>query len=420
MFEKIKLYKDELIVFIGSMNAMPMMYAWELKKIGYDVLYFVDAPASDTLARPENHFPDITYPYPEWIVELKLPTQMILPYLPRFFAAYIANKIRKLKKNKISCFVLNGFFISLAPSLIRVAKVVALSHGSDLDVWASKENSENLAATFRRRSIFKFLPDFVASRLINLAVSRQYDGFASSSAVVYFPEGFNATGDAVTQDLEKAGVHILRRYDVSFEPLKNASREFKEPQEKLVIFSGVRFLYKTFPDGNAGYSKGNNIIIKGLSKYYKLNKNIEVHFVEKGEDVAEAKILCEELGLSEAIIWHKEMPFKKLISLCENSDICFDQVGEHWIGAIGFYALSLGKPLIANDRRAVDAGVWDDDAPIFSARTSEQIEKHLIYLESGEDRAKISRKAMKFADSALGPKSVLRNLFECKPVDAAF
>ena len=62
MQKKIEIDKTHLIVFLGTMNAMPMMYAWELKKLGYRVLYFVDRPQSDTLSRPENHFPEISYP----------------------------------------------------------------------------------------------------------------------------------------------------------------------------------------------------------------------------------------------------------------------------------------------------------------------------------------------------------------------
>jgi hypothetical protein len=34
----IKLTKDKVIVFMGSMNAMPMMCAHALKKLGYEVI----------------------------------------------------------------------------------------------------------------------------------------------------------------------------------------------------------------------------------------------------------------------------------------------------------------------------------------------------------------------------------------------
>jgi len=67
---------------------------------------------------------------------------------------------------------------------------------------------------------------------------------------------------------------------------------------------------------------------------------IKVHFVEKGEDLhyAKERELCKKLGLENVVIWHKEMPFKDLLALYRDSDICFDQLGDHWIAGIGGYA----------------------------------------------------------------------------------
>jgi hypothetical protein len=398
-------------VFMGSMNAMPMMYALELKKLGYNVLYFVDAPISDALSRPENHFKDIEYPYPEWIVEFKIPTQMVLPYFSRFFASYLLKKIEKKSNKKVACFVLNGFFVSISPYLQSAAKVVSLSHGSDLDVWANRENASTLALTFCRRSIFKYFPKAVSVFLIKKAVNIQYHGFAASNAVIYFPAGFNRAGDEVIESLAKTGVSIFNRYDISFEPLKDVSRDFKNPENKTVIFSGVRFLYKTFPDGNDEYSKGNDLIIQGLARYYQKNKNIEIHFVEKGEDVEHAKSLCHEFGIDEVVIWHKEMPFKKLLNLYVRSDICFDQVGKHWIGAIGAYALFLGKPLVANVKKAVALDVFPKMNPILSVETEGEIFDALIKLEDMSYRREIHLLSKTFVEKQMYAGKLLHALF---------
>ena len=141
--KNIPLDKNKTIAFLGSMNAFPMMYALILKKYGYEVIYVVDVPQSDTLSRPENHYPSIKYPYPDWIVEWKLPLQIVLLLSPKLFASHILSTLKKYNKKPIGCFVLNGFFISLAPYL-RKATIVALSHGSDLDVWADVDNMEKL------------------------------------------------------------------------------------------------------------------------------------------------------------------------------------------------------------------------------------------------------------------------------------
>lgn len=411
MKKKIEIDKTRLIVFLGTMNAMPMMYAWELKKLGYKILYFVDRPQSDTLSRPENHFPDISYPYPEWIIEFPLRTQIVLPYFQEFYADKIKQIIRKICKNSVQLYVLNGFFFSIAKFLEKDAKKIALAHGSDVDSWADVEGIPSLVKSFHKKSIFKFLPFFISKKLIALAVKRQYEGASYCNAVAYFPYGFNKSGDRVLNNLYKDGVNYLERYDVSFEPLKTQNREFKQASDKLVVFSGVRFMFKTFSEGNDGYSKGNDSIIEGLARFYKENPLVEVHFVEKGPDVDEAKKLCITKGLAPAVTWHKEMKFNQLLALYAKSDICFDQVGEHWIGAIGCYALWLGKPLIANDELAIRYGVWPERNPVCSAKNSNEVYTELKKLSCILKRKQISMESMKFAGEYLSPVKFLQSTF---------
>lgn len=412
MVNKIKLCKSQLIVFMGTMNAMPMMYALELKKKGYEVLYFVDVQETNTLSRPENHFPDIKYPYPPWIVELILPSQILLPLFPKIFAAIYHHKIRQFSKKTVGCFLLSGFFSSLAPYLSKSAEKVGLPHGSDLDTWANTDNTEVLADGFKNKSIFKYLPNRYARKLIEHIVETQYLGYSHTNAVAYFPIGFNSNGDKVLHRLSKSGVRHIPRYDISFEVLKGQSRKFKIPSGKLNIFSGVRFLYKTFSEGNSAYNKGNDLIIEGLARYFSINPNIQVHFVEKGADVMNAKELCKKLGLDKVVVWHMEMPFKDLLNLYKNSDICFDQLGEHWIAGIGGYALWLGKPLIANNESAVRSGVWPLDNPVCSAKTADDIFKWLVKLEDIIFRKSVAEHSKNFAENYLGPSKALNELFE--------
>lgn len=412
MDEKIKLSKSGgCVVFLGGMNAMPMMYALELKKQGYEVLYIVDAPISDTLSRPENHFDEVTYPYPEWIIEYKLKSQILLPLFRNYFARSLRKVINK-KCVKVQAIFFNGFFTSLIPSFSVAARKIALSHGSDLDTWADLEGKEKLVESFRKQSIFKFLPRFISERLIKKIVSIQHDGFLSSDKVIYFPYGFNSNGDRVIDSLKKVGVSFIERYDASFEPLKNQPRGILESNQKLVIFSGVRFTFETFFDGNEEYNKGNDLIIEGLAKFYKTNSDIEIHFVEKGPDVAKAKQLINEQGLSKVVIWHKEMKFLDLLNLYEKSDICFDQVGKHWIGAIGFYSLWLGKPLIANDELPVKVGIWPKDNPVLSAKTADDVYAALVKLRVFETRDEVSKESMSFAEQYLSPSKALNQVFD--------
>lgn len=397
---------------MGTMNAMPMMYALELRKMGYEVIYFVDVNRSETLSRPESHFPEIEYPYPSWIVEFILPTQLLLPIFSKILTNLYENKIKGLTDKPVGCFILNGFFTALTPHLSKDASKVALSHGSDLDVWANTDKIQPLADGIQNRSIFKYLPRIISNVLIKHIVMMQHNGYLHSDAILYFPIGFNPTADLIIKSLGKLGILYIPRYDISFEPLQGQSRTFKKTKGKLQLFSGVRFLYRTFSEGDRGSSKGNDRIIEGVAKYYRRNPNIQVHFVEKGEDVAFAKELCQKLELQDVVVWHKEMPFKELLALYQKSDICFDQVGPHWIGAIGGYALWLGKPLIANAESAIRSGIWPVVNPICSACSADEVYQWLVKLEDESFRELISTSSKRFVETHMCAKRSLDLLFD--------
>jgi glycosyltransferase involved in cell wall biosynthesis len=405
-----ELDRDEVIVFMGSMNAMPMMYALELRKLGFEVLYFVDVSRRDALSRPESHFPEISYPYPPWIIEVVLPSQMLLPLLPGVAATLYRYLISRHTRKKVGCFFLNGFFVSLIPYLAGGGRKIGLSHGSDLDVWANEADAGKLASGFARRSVFKYMPRMIAAALVRHVVRQQYRGFEASDAVVYFPIGFSVFGDKVIDRLLRGGVDYVPRYDASFLQLEGQPRAFRRGTGTLNIFSVVRFLFRTFPEGDPGSNKGNDLMIEGIAKYYASNRNIQVHFVEKGEDVAQAKQLCREWGIEEIVVWHQEMPFRELLSLMARSDICFDQLGSHWIGA-GVYAMYLGKPLIANTRPAVQTGTWPPDNPVCSAGSAQEVYEWLARLEDAAFREQVSVDSRDFVEHQMSPLKVLNRLF---------
>ena len=411
--ETIPLDKNKSIIFMGSMNALPMVYALEMKKYGYEVIYLVDAPQKDTLSRPENHYPSIHYPYPDWIVEWTLPLQIILLLNPKLFAWLLKKIIKKHTKKDVGCYVLNGFFISLSPYLPK-ATFVSLSHGSDLDVWANLNNISELREGIFQSKLMKAIPKVAQTYLIKNFILKQKKGFQHSDFLLYLPPGFNETGDKIIAELQTQGVTYIQRFHTSFAPLRDQSREYKKNNSTLQIFSGVRFLYKSFPRGNRGYNKGNDIIIEGLAKYYKVNPDIKIDFVEKGTDLESAKLLCKKLGIESVITWHKEMPFYDLLTLYQQADICFDQVGDHWMGAIGVYALWLGKPVITNEKRFIGSEFWPDESPVCSASNSDEVYQWLCKLSDSVERKRVSIASRLFADQYLDIENFPNAVFQLK------
>jgi hypothetical protein len=400
---------NELIIFMGSMNAMPMAYALNLKRRGFDVLCVVDAMPEDKLCRPEFHYPEISYPYPSWIIEFRLPSQILLACFPRILSLILTKKIQFQTDKKIAAVFLNGFFVSLAPHIFPGVKKIGLSHGSDLDVWADVDRYQELSINFRR-SFFKYIPLKFSSRIIKRIVERQLKGYIECVAVMYFPRGFNVVGDKVVGKLTYQGVHYVQRYDASFIQLEQRLKKHVS-DEKLKILSLVRFTFLTFPEQNLGYNKGNDIIIQGIAKYKKLNPNIEVHFVEKGEDVDAAKNLCRYLEIDDIVIWHKEMPFQDLVDKIMEVDICIDQVGSHWIGA-GVYAMKLGVPLIANTYPAIKTGVWPDKNPVLNSKNPEDVCFSLKSLEDERKRRVIGEESNKFVTEIMSIDHTLEKIFD--------
>ena len=161
---------------MGSMNAFPMAYALQLRKYGYEVFYIVDVPQSDMLSRPENHYSFIEYPYPDWIIEWTLPLQIILLLSPKIFATLLSGMLKKHINKTIGCYVLNGFFISLSPYLPEVTRV-AMSHGSDLDVWANVDNIDELRKGVFQAKYMKIIPVFMQNLLLKNFIAKQKKGF---------------------------------------------------------------------------------------------------------------------------------------------------------------------------------------------------------------------------------------------------
>lgn len=69
----------------------------------------------NTLHRPECHFKNsISYPYPEWIVEFIVPSQLLIALFPKVFKFLLLKSLpTKYKNTKIKAIFYSGFYVSL-------------------------------------------------------------------------------------------------------------------------------------------------------------------------------------------------------------------------------------------------------------------------------------------------------------------
>lgn len=377
------------IVFIGTTNAMPMSYAIKFKEQGYSVKYIVDVPSLDTLSRPECHYENISYPYPEWIKEITILNPSIKCLYPKFFYSSILNEI-----DDGDVFFLCDWYISLAPYLPQKSKIIILPHGADLDTWCNLSKADDIAKV-GMFSFFKPLKKVLAK----LIIKRMFKGLCFADVITYYPKGFNPEGDAIIQNVVNVkGCNVVRRYDVNLSVLNGWDDAYQSSGDFLKICVAVRFDFKSIEGVENKYLKGSDLIIRGIAKYYnEYSKNIEVTFFEKGRDVELAKRLCQEEGIDKVVKWVKPVPLPQLFEKMKNSDICFDQVGGHWMGAVGIYALYLGKPVITNYRPDILNDFLQGIIPICQASTVDEVFEQLVNLSCNDTRRNVSKQGRTFA-----------------------
>jgi hypothetical protein len=396
-----------VILFFGTMNAMPMMYARAYRAAGRDVVYFVDVPPSDTLSRPENHFADITYPYAHWIVEQHLPTQLIASLFPRLVKKTFTSKANIPRGSVPEAVFLGGYFVALAPYFPSQTKKIFLSYGSDLERWVDSARSDEVYDAVRSTSVFRLLPEKMGRWLIKKVMQRNEAGANACDDVLFFPKGMSPQGDKVIDKLVEHGVRYTPRYDISFDIFEGVDRVIKDRTSEFVVVSPVRFLYSDLPAEFAHHNKGNDLIIRGLARFRsETQAQLKVHFFDKGPDAEHARALCVELGIADVVTWHNPVPLTQLLSMYESADVVFDQVGSHWVGAVGMYALYMGKPLIANLGNLGFLG----EIPALQAADVDGIVQALHVAHSRVGLADLHVRAKEFAQASVGPEAVIKKL----------
>ena len=362
--------------FFGNMNCLPFGYASELKKRGHDVRFFVDTPQTDILMRPENYYDEISYPYPDWIHEFEYPRNNLLCFsFPRIFLCGLIQKL-----NACDAVFLNLFGHALAPSLRADMPKVSVCSGADLDVLCRTDDLNTRAGKIKGHPLLKPLRNTLYRKWMN----NHRRGIALADVVDYFPRGVNPIGEKILSRLKGGGYDRweLRGIDVNRYP-------YLEPpdNEMLNVFCGVRSLWKEpFPSwANSFQNKGNDVIIEGLAAFYaKTQIPFEAHIVNKGACLDELKKMSWQLGIGKFIHWFDPVPAKELPTFYRRADICFEQCGKHWVGAVGWMAMLHGRPLIANARPDVFDRLTGP-SPICHATSADDVCNWMLKLATDRD-----------------------------------
>lgn len=365
------------IVFLGNMNNLTFYPARELKKRGFDVTFIVDVDKNILLDRPESWDKTLSSTYPDWIKEMVLPDRLkglkfSMPLI------YLKKYIRLI--NEYDVVFLNGLWISLAQYIKPGKKVVAIFAGYDLDVLADYNSAGYLTNNFYQSApaYMKVIPHFIPQLLFKKLIGLQRQGVKRAEIVNYYSTGINPAADKLLNDI-KAGQTFKRLEYRGFDCDKFPYREPVMDNKKFTILNITRFFYLTKRNDN----KRNDIMIRGIGNFLKTNQltpaDVDILFFEKGDDIADAKKLCDQYGLTPFIHWQQQTSAEDLNNYFARCDVAFDQLGEQWIGA-GLFSMLTGRPVIANGRPEVFEKLFNEKAPVCQATNEEEVANWLTRL----------------------------------------
>lgn len=366
------------IGFLGNTNNYPFRLAWAFRELGHEVVFFVDRPACEPRHRPEAHYNDISYPYPDWIKEIE-------PLNPKQIVLY-PRALQPILRSLEVCdgVILNGLALSLGPSIHR--PLIGLLTGSDLDVFANPNSVDALATApygsdwFARNGFMRRVMTFCKRMLFVRFGQLQRAGIAKCRLVEYAVPGLLPTGDAL---LDEIGIDSNRRACFMMTDIEHLPQPSSRNDGVLRVFCAARLQWKT-PAVGATVSpldlKGTDEMLEGLRKFVlHFGRPVQICLIRFGADLNAAELLVKELGLEPYVAWLPQLTQAEFSVEMAQADIVLENFGrESCIGMAGRDAIAMGKPLVTWGKSEVFERALGEPLPIYEARTADEICARLI------------------------------------------
>ena len=199
------------------------------------------------------------------------------------------------------------------------------------------------------------------------------------------------------------------------ETLNNALSLLRTKNFKIISHARHYWIKDLTDDAFHNRTKNNDWLIKAFSNFlseYPDSKSLLV-LVEYGKDFLESKILCDELNISDNVLWLPTMQRKEILRLISECDIGAGefQNGGIMIGSCGYEIISKKKPLLQGpleeEKFYQITGI--PRAPGFYLDNSKKIEETIITLyEDRELRESIGNKAYDWYEDYSGSENARR------------
>lgn len=361
------------IGFLGNTNNYPFRLAWALRKLGHDVLFFVDRPRSEPRHRPESHYQEMPYPYPNWIREIQPvnPLQIVL------YPWTLKSVFRAL--DTCDGVVLNGLALSLGQAVRR--PLIGLLTGSDLDVFANPRSVVSLAsAPYGLEWLAKYrLLDrlmFIGKQKIFADVIRlQRAGIAKCCLLDYAIPGLLPEGDAL---LEEMGINGRRRTTFMLTDIDHLPAPRARQDGAIRIFCATRLQWKR-PAVGSNLSpldmKGTDTMLEGLRLFVqRSSRPVQIRLIAVGADVEAARQVVQELGLEPYVCWLPQLTQSDFHAEMVQADVILENFGpDCCMGMAGRDAIAMGVPVVASGKSELFARVLGEPLPIYEAQKPDEI-----------------------------------------------
>ncbi len=379
------------IGFLGNTNNYPFRLARAFRALGHEVLFFVDRPRDEYRHRPECHYSDIRYPYPDWIQEIAplTPVQIVLrPWALKGVLTML---------DACDGVVLNGFGLSVGTRIRRPS--IGLFTGSDLDVFANPKVVGSLIAAPSR---FSWIAgSHLLRRILLLRFMRlQRAGIAKCCLVDYAIPGLLPESDRL---LDEIGVDEQRRTsfmltDIEHLPVVNA-----RTNDTIRVFCATRLQWKRSEVGSNVSPldlKGTDAMVEGLQLFVsRYGRPVQIRLITIGADVESVKYRIRELGLAPHVYWLPQLNQTEFLSEIAAADIVLENFNaEGCLGMAGRDAIAMGIPVVASGKSELFERELGESLPIFQATKPEEICARLNDIVSDPvATAKHSKRARLFA-----------------------
>ena len=126
--------------------------------------------------------------------------------------------------------------------------------------------------------------------------------------------------------------------------------------------------------------KGTDILLDGFAIYVRSGGTGFLGLFEKGPDVARAKILIDQLGITSRVVWNPEVPLPDFSDQVAHADVILDQLTSHSVpGLVTGISYHHAKPVIANFRREIQGRYLD--LPGISITSAKELAEAFMFCE---------------------------------------